>query len=228
LEGSSKPTLPEGKRFVYPFVRKTFFTYCSEFRRDADPASRASALANGADLMLLAHSYLGSAYRRTDDFDNAETEFKAAAAYRDSASPKALADYLRRLAYLRLCQHDAVCFEIIGEAIAIHKRGSLVYRHELGECLLCRGHAYFEFDQPGRSLEDLSAALNHISLKIDDKTWYCALLTLAVWAVEYGTDEQLETALGNLKPALGILNIFKGRTVAKLKLRWLTYSFRRR
>ncbi len=114
-----------------------------------------------------------------------------------------------------------MCFENVGEAIRIHKRGNLVHRHELGECLLCRGHAYHEFKQPGRSLEDLSAALNHISLKIDDKTWHCALLTLAVWAVDYGTDEQLETALDNLKPALSMLNTFKGRPVFKLKLRWL-------
>ena len=176
---------------------------------------------NGADLMLLAHSHVGSAYRRTDDFGCADDAFRAAEPYKDSASPKALAEYLRRLAYLRLCQHDAECFEVIGEAIAIHKRGNLVHRHELGECLLCRGHAYFEFKQPGKSLEDLSAALNHISIKIDDKTWYCALLTLAVWAVEYGTDQQLETALENLKPAMAILNTFKGRPVFKLKLRWL-------
>ena len=176
---------------------------------------------NGADFMLLAFSLLGSAYRRTDDLDSADGEFQAAEPYKNSASPKALAEHLRRLAYLRLCQHDAECFEIISEAIAIHKRGNLVHRHELGECLLCRGHAYFEFKQPGKSLEDLSAALNHISLKIDSKAWNCALLNLAVWAVEYGTDKQLENALDNLKPAMAMLHTYKGRPVFKLKLRWL-------
>ena len=176
---------------------------------------------NGADFMLLAFSLLGSAYRRTDDLDSADGEFQAAEPYKNSASPKALAEHLRRLAYLRLCQHDAECFEIIIEAIAIHKRGNLVHRHELGECLLCRGHAYFEFKQPGKSLEDLSAALNHISLKIDSKAWNCALLNLAVWAVEYGTDKQLENALDNLKPAMAMLHTYRGRPVFKLKLRWL-------
>ena len=201
-----------------PHAGLTITKYAPQY---AAKVAEANPGTNGADLMLLAHSHVGSAYRRTDDFGCADDAFRAAEPYKDSASPKALAEYLRRLAYLRLCQHDAECFEVIGEAIAIHKRGNLVHRHELGECLLCRGHAYFEFKQPGKSLEDLSAALNHISIKIDDKTWYCALLTLAVWAVEYGTDQQLETALENLKPAMAILNTFKGRPVFKLKLRWL-------
>ncbi|MCP4203412.1 MAG: hypothetical protein GY769_15955, partial [bacterium] len=115
----------------------------------------------------------------------------------------------------------AECFPVIEEAIAIHKRGSLVHRHELGECLLCRGHAYFEFDQPGKSLEDLSAALNHVSIKIDRKPYYAALHNLVDWAVVYGSDEELRVAYGYLKPALVILNTAWGRPYPKLKLRWL-------
>ncbi len=177
--------------------------------------------ANGADLMILAYSYLSSAYRAVGDFDSAEGAFREAAKYKASASPTALAEYLRRLAYLRIFQHDAECFPIIEEAITIHKRGNLVNRHLLGECLVCRGHAYVEFNQHGRSFDDWTASLNHLSMKIDDRPWYCALHNLAGWAVEYGTDEQLQTALDNLKPALVILYTYKGRTFAKLKLRWL-------
>ena len=86
---------------------------------------------------------------------------------RHSASPQALAEHLRRLAYLHMVQGRPECFPVIDEAIAIHKRGRLVHRHQLGECLLCRGHAYCEFDRPGKGLEDLSAALNHVSIKVD-------------------------------------------------------------
>ena len=177
--------------------------------------------ANGADLMLLGHSYLGSAYRRVDDHGAAEEAFREARRYKDGASPKALTEHLRRLAYLRMYQGRPECFPIVGEAIEIHKRGNLVNRHKLGECLLCRGHAYFEFRQPGKSLEDLTASLNHISLRKDPKPYYCALHNLAVWAVTYGTAEELETALENLKPALTLLNAQHRRHYAKYKLRWL-------
>lgn len=177
--------------------------------------------ANGADLMLLAHSYLGGAYRRIDDYESAERSFLAAIPYKESASPKALAEHLRRIAYLRIFQKDPECFPSIEEAIAIHKKGNLVTRHALGECLVCRGHAYFVFGQQGKSLDDWTASLNHLSLKIDPRAWYSALHNLAGWAVEYGTEEQLTIAYRNLKPALSLLNTFYGRQFAKLKLRWL-------
>ena len=177
--------------------------------------------ANGADLMLLAYSYLGGAYRRCDDYDRAEEAFTRAQGYKESASPKALAEHLRRLAYLRMVQRRPEAFRLIGEAIAIHKCGSLVYRHALGECLLCRGHVYYTFNQPGKSLEDLSAALNHVSIKIDPKTYYSALHNLAGWAVDHGTEEELRAALANLRPALTLLNACWTRRYAKLKLRWL-------
>ena len=193
----------------------------------AKPAPRLAAKiaeanpgANGADLMLLAYSYVGSGYRAVGEYDSGNGEFRKAGKYKASASPKALAEHLRRLAYLRLFQKNAECFEIIGDAIAIHKRGSLVDRHALGECLLCRGHAYYEFDQPGKSLQDLTASLNHISIKIDDKPYHCALHNLAVWAADHGTDSELQTALDNLKPAVRVLNTTH-RTFAKLKARWL-------
>ncbi len=176
---------------------------------------------NGADLMLLGYSYLGGAYRRVGDYVKAEEVYRDARKFRDSASPKALAEHLRRLAYLHMFQSRPECFAVIDEAIAIHKRGSLVHRHELGECLLCRGHAYFEFGQPGKSLEDLSAALNHVSLKIDPKPYYAALHILVDWAVVYGTDEELRVAYDYLKPALVMLNTIWGRPFPKLKLRWL-------
>ncbi len=204
--------------FDKPQVGLAFVLHAPEF---AAKIAAAHPGVNGADLMLLAYSYLGSAYRAVGDFDRAGRAFREAAKHKASASPKALAEYLRRLAYLRICQEDPECFPIIGEAITIHKRGNLVNRHPLGECLVCRGHAYVVFDQHGKSFDDWTASLNHLSLKIDDKPWYCALHNLATWATDYGTDEQLETALANLRPALVILYTYKGRTFAKLKLRWL-------
>ncbi len=176
---------------------------------------------NGADLMLLGYSYLGSAYRAVGDHDRSEAAFEKARVYRDSATPTALAEYLRRLAYLRICQKDAECFPIIGEAIEIHKRGNLVNRHALGECLVCRGLAYVVFDQHGKSFDDWTAALSHLSIRTDDRPWYSAVHNLATWAVDYGTDDELQAALENLKPALVLLSTYSGRKFAKLKLRWL-------
>ena len=176
--------------------------------------------ANGADLLLLGHSYLGSAYRAIGEHGRAEEAFAKARRYRSSASAPALAEHLRRLACLRIVQHSAECFRLLEEAIDIHKRGNLVCRHALGECLLCRGHAHYQFGEPGKSLADLSAALNHISFKIDDKPWYGAAHNLAGWAVDHGSEQQLTATLANLKAALPFLNTTR-RTFAKLKLRWL-------
>ncbi len=94
-------------------------------------------------------------------------------------------------------------------------------RHALGECLICRARAFVMFNQHGKSFDDYTAALNHVSIKLDPKPYYCALHNLAGWAVIYGTDEELQVALDNLKPALVSLNACWGRPYAKLKLRWL-------
>ncbi len=177
--------------------------------------------ANGADLLLLGYSYLAGAYRRNDDFGRAEEAFSLAREHTDSASAKALAEHLRRLAYLRIFQQDPECFPIIDEAITINKRGSLVTRHALGECLICRGRAFVVFNQHGRSFQDYTAALNHVSIKIDPKPYYCVLHNLTTWCVEYGTDEQLDAAYDNLKAALELLGSWWGSPYPKLKLRWL-------
>ncbi len=177
--------------------------------------------ASGPDLMLLGHTYLGSAFRRNDDYRKAEECFAKARPYREGASPRALAEHLRRYAYVLMHQGQPECFSVISEAIEIHKRGTLVYRHQLGECLLCRGRAYFDFRQPGKSLEDLTAGLSHISVQIDPKPYYCALHNLAVWAVTYGSDDELAVALDNLRPALALLNSQHRRHYAKYKMRWL-------
>lgn len=177
--------------------------------------------ASGPDLMLMAYSYLGSAFRACGDLKSSEGAFEEAQEYRHNASPKVLAEHLRRLAYLRIIQHRPEVFPLVEEAIAIHKRGNLVNRHELGECLLCRGHGYFAFGQPGESLEDWSAALNHISIKVDSKSYYSTLHNLAIWAAEHGTIRQLQTTFENLQPAFTILNAYWDRSLAKLKFRWL-------
>ena len=177
--------------------------------------------ANGADYMILGYSYLGGAYRRNGDYSLSEVQFQQAKGYRDNASPKALAEYLRRYAYLCLVQHRPEAFGVINEAIAIHKRGNLVSRHPLGECLLCRGAAYLEFEQPDKVFDDYTAALNHLSFDEDPKPYYCALHNLATWAVDYGTDAELEQAMRNLKPARRLLNCYPHRRYAQLTLRWL-------
>ena len=228
--------LLERKKFWRPDLWPHFLQRCNELLFD-DPSSgvalarfapglaakitAANPAVNGADLMLLGHSCLGSAYRAVGDHDRAEDAFREGQAYQDSASPEALAEYLRRLAYLRIFQQDPECFQLIDEAIAIHKRGNLVNRHALGECLVCRGHAYVVFGQHGKSFDDWTAALNHLSIKINVRQWYSAVHNLAGWAVEYGTDAQLQKALDNLKPALVLLCSYSGRQFAKLKLRWL-------
>ncbi len=176
---------------------------------------------NGADLLLLAYSYLGGAYRRNDDYPSAKDAFAEARKHKGTASQLAYAEHLRRFAYLLIFQMDPSCFPVIEDAVAIQKRGNLVTRHELGECLLCRGHAYFEFKDPGRSFDDWTAALNHLEMKRDPKPWYATVHNLAVWAVEYGTDDELQTALDNLKPAQTMLSTFRYRAFAKLRMRWL-------
>ena len=228
--------IPERKKFWRLELWPYYLRRCNELLFD-DPrraltfalslpelAARISAAnpgVNGADLMLLGFSYLGSAYRAAGDYDRAEEAFRKARAYRESASPQALAEYLRRLAYLRIFQKDPEGFRIIGEALAIHKRGNLVDRHAFGECLVCRGHSYVVFGLHGKSFDDWTASLNHLSIRVNDRPWYSAVHNLAVWAADFGTDAQLETALVNLKPALVLLSTYSGRRFAKLKLRWL-------
>lgn len=172
-------------------------------------------------LLLQAYGYLGSAYRRSEKYGRAEETFREGLRFERFAPGKILADFYRRLAYLRIFQGRPEAFELIGDAITIHKRGNLVDRHALGECLLCRAHAYFQFKQPGKSLEDLTAALNHISIQKDEKPYFAALHNLAIWAVDYGTEGELEQAMANLKPALAILNTCPRRHYAKYRLRWL-------
>ena len=58
-------------------------------------------------------------------------------------------------------------------------------------------------------------------MQLDPKPYYCALHNLTVWAVTYGTDEELAVALDNLKPALSLLNSQHRRHYAKYKMRWL-------
>ncbi len=183
--------------------------------------ARANPEAAGSILELRAYAILGSVYRVVEDYESAEDAFAEALAREADAPAVIAADLYRRLAYLRLYQHRPEAFSLIGEAMAIHKRGDLVDRHGLGECLLCRGHAHFSFGDPGRSLQDLSAALNHLSLRRDPRPYYAALYNLGIWAVEHGTDEVLARTLENLEPALHLLNAYHRRHFAKYKLRWL-------
>ncbi len=172
-------------------------------------------------LLLRAYAHLGSACRANGHHGQAEEAFAEALKYEAFAPALIVADLYRRLAYLRLFQRDPECFPLIEKGISIHKLGNLVDRHGLGECLLCRGHAYFEFKQPGKSFEDLTAALNHVSLKRDPKSYYATLHNLVGWVVEFGTAAQLQAAQANLPPALSILSSYSRRHYAKTKMRWL-------
>ncbi len=176
---------------------------------------------SGPVLLLQAHTYLGSAYRRVCDYERAEAVFRKALQYRVHAPGPVVAELYLRLAYLRIAQRDPEAFQLIEEAIAILKRGNLVDRHDLGRCLICRGIGFFEFKQPGKSIEDLTAALNHLSLRKGPRAYYSALHNLTTWAVDHGSRQQLEAALANLKPSLSILNSYNRRHYAKLKHRWL-------
>ncbi len=176
---------------------------------------------SGPELQLRGYAHLGSAYRSVSDYEHAEHAFQEARKHESHSSSRAVADFYLRLAYLRVVQQDPEAFKLIDEAIGILKRGNLVDRHDLGRCLLCRGYAFFEFKQPGKSLEDLSAALNHLSLRKGPRPYYSTLHNLAIWAAKHGSNEQLETAMDNLTPALSILHSYNRRHFAKLKFRWL-------
>jgi tetratricopeptide (TPR) repeat protein len=173
-------------------------------------------------LRLRAHATLGSVRRGVGDFEGADAAFEQALQEKQNAPPLVRADLYRRLAYLRLFQRRPEAHLWIGKALTIHRlEGYLVDRHEFGCCLLCRGHIQFELGDAGEALVDISAALNHISLRRDEKPYYAALHNLSVWAVDYGTEAQLFNALEKLKPALHLLAGYKKRHFPKYKLRWL-------
>ncbi len=177
---------------------------------------------NAADLMICAYSLVAGANRRNDRLRAANATFAEASKYADRASPPALGLYLLRLAYLRIVTHNPECFALVEQGLAIYKLGNLVNRHGIGHMLLCRGLAYFEFDQHGRAFDDWTASLHHIEIKLDPKPWYCAVHNLAVNAVEHGTDQQLRIARTNLESAQKVLKTFSTRLFAKLKFRWAT------
>lgn len=177
--------------------------------------------ANAYDLRLLGNAYLAGAYRRNDDYTRAETLFERAAEFRTGATPEARAEFLRRFAYLRICQSDPGCFPLIDRAIQIRKRGNLVYRHHLGECLICRGHAYLAFDRPGETLDDWTSALSHISLVEDRKTYYAALHNLVLITISHGRKEDLPTAYENLRHVPRTLHTCHAPLLAKTRVRWL-------
>ncbi len=201
---------------------RTGLDFCKPAPELATKIASRYPTANGAEMHLLGHSYVGGGYRRNDDFRSAKEAFRLAREHLDGASPKALAEHLRRYAYLLIFQQDPVCFSTIDEAITINRMsGNLVTRHALGECLICRGRAFFVFEKQGEAFADYTAALSHVSLKIDIKPHYCVLHNLTVWCVKYGTDAQLDEAYNNLKAALGLLGNWWGSPYPKLKLRWL-------
>lgn len=183
--------------------------------------AEAHPTANGADFMIQAHSYLGDTLRHLADYRGAEAEFAAAATYRYRASPAALALYLRFYAMLCVYRSQPEAFDLLGEAIAIHKRGNLVHRHELGKCLICRGIAYYHFNQPGRILGDFTAALNHLSIAENPMPYYAALHNLATYSVLYGTEDDVRQAVDNLKPARVLLSAQRRHSYAKLCMRYL-------
>jgi tetratricopeptide (TPR) repeat protein len=183
---------------------------------------------NGADFLILGHSHLGNAYQRLNRRPQAQEQFDLASVYRDRASPIALAKHLRYYAVLCIYQRRPEAFELLNEAMAIFKRGSLVHRHEFGECLVCRGIAYDEFNQPEKTLGDFTAALNHLSLQENATSYYCAIHNLGVYALRHGTDDDVREAVANLRMARGILAGVNRHKYAKICMRWVfgLFAFR--
>ena len=72
-----------------------------------------------------------------------------------------------------------------------------------------------------RSLEDLSAALNHISIEREPRAYYWTLYNLSLWAIYHGDTDQLRSTLDNLLAARKLLASYHKRSFAKYKLRWL-------
>jgi tetratricopeptide (TPR) repeat protein len=190
--------------------------------RYAELVAEYSTEVSGPVVRLQGSAILGSAYRSCGMFPQAERAFREAQQEKENAPPLVRADLYRRIAYFRLVQRRSEALLWVGKALNIHRmEGDLVDRHDLGCCLLCRGHIQFELGDPGESLIDLSASLNHISLRRDEKPYYSALHNLVVWAGDYGTEAQLLEALEKLKPALHLLAGYKKRHFVKYKLRWL-------
>ena len=190
--------------------------------RYAELVAEHSSEVSGPVLRLKASATLGSAYRACGQFPQAEQAFREAQQEEQNAPPLVRADLYRRYAYFCLVQRRPEALVWIGKALTIHRiEGDMAERHEFGCCLLCRGHIQFELGDPGESLVDLSNALNHISLRHDEKPYYATLHNLVVWAGDHGSEEQLVGALNKLKLALHLLAGYKKRHFVKYKLRWL-------
>jgi tetratricopeptide (TPR) repeat protein len=173
-------------------------------------------------LRLRAHALLGSAFQMAGDLAAAEKAFATARKEEPSVPALEKAELYRRLAYLRLSQRRPEAFQLIDEAIRIHRlETNLVDRHDLGCCFLARGHVEYELGDPGQALVDLSAAVNHIDPRRGSRFYYAALHNLAGYLADYGSPEQLRVVMDQLRAAHALLGGTKKRSLAKYKLRWL-------
>ena len=89
----------------------------------------------------------------------------------------------------------------------------------LGHCYLFRGITHYESGNSSLSALDLSKALSHIDIKQSKRIYYAAVHNLAV-ALTSCSAEALDSALLRLKKARRRIR-FRGRHMAKFKLRWL-------
>jgi len=189
----------------------------------AERTCTANSEVSRSTLRAQAYASLGSAHRALGELEKSEQAYSIALEEEDHLPPLEKADLYRRVAYLHLVQHNEEALPMIDEAIRIHRlETDLVDRHELGACLVARAHvSKIVFAKHGQAIVELTAALNHISLKKDPKLYYAAIHNLASTLLDCGSPEELNTALEYLEPALASLSGFKTKHFAKYKLRWL-------
>lgn len=173
--------------------------------------------------LLLGHAFavLGSSYRAIGKLTDAEAAYSLALLhYGDPCRPLDKADLHRRISYLRMDQRRyEEAMDAVECSIFIYQtEGVLIKRDGLGRALLARGQLFFEMGNPGASVRDLSAALNHISHH-HSIYYYAAAHNLAVALAHVGKPEDLKVALHHLCHAKRLI---RGRqNVPKLKLLWL-------
>ncbi|MCP4655113.1 MAG: hypothetical protein GY856_06795 [bacterium] len=171
--------------------------------------------------LLLGHAFavLGSSYRAVGKLTDAEAAYSLAVLhYGDRPLDKA--DLCRRISYLRMDQRRfEEAMDSVERSIFIYQtEGVLIKRDGLGRALLARGQIFFEMGNPGASVRDLSAALNHIS-QYNSIYYYAAAHNLATALAHVGKPEDLKVALHHLCQAKRLI---RGRqNVPKLKLLWL-------
>ena len=175
-----------------------------------------------AYIYMDAYLAYGDAHRLNGQFADAEKMFTRAAEYADELPRLETLELSRYLAALRKDQNrfdDALV--LINDVIATDRaRGDLVNRTFLGHCFLVRAIIFHAMGSSDMSVVDLSTALHLIDLKEKPRLYYSAVHNLAVALVDCNDLEALSQGVTLLRKARSAVP-FRGRHLAKFKLRWL-------